>query len=763
MSDSYVWMDSLWLKDKYGKPNVILFGRDFNDRTKTITTIVKGFDPYFYAPAEAPTGIFRSTYGNYRVEASIYTDALGRQVRKVITDLPSLVPKIRDLFTFTDEADILFDKRFVTDRGIRYGYRVEKDGSPVAIETEHPIEPRVLWFDIEVKGKPGEIPLPTNPVYPIVSIQCMDSYTEKIKVFTFGVPRVHDDQVVCDSEEDLLIKFAAHVKSIDPDILSGWYTNSFDIPYIICRGNLLGVPLRDLCRTYQDPSARNEGFKWFIRVPGRQCFDLLDGFKKYWKPKGELSSYDLKSVIANKDVMEDAAFSYTDYGDRINELFASGRWSDFVDYCRFDVIALATIDKKLKLIAFYEHLRMVAGVKIEETLMNSRVVESLIMRAGIKPMPTKSYDKKAGEKFDGAVVLTPPVGVHSGVGVVDLTALYPNIMVGFNISPDIDGVVANTVKVIMEERDKLRNKPDKTSIEKNKETVLKYLANSFYGVIGWPMFRLYNRDQAGEITRIGRELNRYLQEITRECGLEPIYGDTDSIFIRGIRDPLSGVQLQVLFNDRLAQWSDRKGSRVHFTLKFEKFYRRIIFKKAVSGEVAKKRYAGHLIWKDGKDKDELDFTGIEIKRSDQANITKDLVRKFLTDVLISDDTERAVSDVRAVRRSVLSGECSVHDVSIPKGVKDLSRNDPWARGVHVCKELFGVNIPQGIKPRLIYIRGTNKELCITPDMDEDMICEGIQVDWGTCCAKTVEKKMKTFVESIGYSWDEQINGQRTLI
>jgi DNA polymerase elongation subunit (family B) len=529
---------------------------------------------------------------------------------------------------------------------------------------------------------------------------------------------------------------------------------------------MLGMSLKELGRAYIDPTCRQQPTSWYITVPGRQCFDLLDGFKKYYKPKGELSAYDLKSVIANKEVMEESAFSYEDYGGKINELFENRDWKTFLQYCRYDVIALNTIDKKLKLIAFYEHLRMIAGVKIEETLMNSRVIESLILHAGIKPMPTKDYTKTTTETFEGALVLSPPLGIHENVGVVDLTALYPNIMLGFNISPDKDGVILNTLKVIMEERDKLRylkNEGKATEVEKNKETVLKFLANSFYGVIGWPRFRLYNREQASKITETGRTLNGYLQKIALEVGYEPIYGDTDSIFVKGIPDIEAGIKFQDYCNEKLSEWSDNEGSRVHFTLKFEKYYKSLMFKRAVSGEVAKKRYAGYLTWKDEpKFTPGLNFTGIELKRSDQSNITKTLLRQFLVEILVNNNIEGAISDVRKTVNSIIQGNVSIHDVSIPKGIKDATRNDPWARGMRVCKDKLGIQIAQGIKPRLIYIKG-DKELCITDDIDEQLVRDKFEIDWERCMEKTIRSKMETFIESVGYTWSGAIDGQRTLI
>jgi DNA polymerase I len=600
----------------------------------------------------------------------------------------------------------------------------------------------------------------------------MDSYSKKIVVITNGVPKVADDQISCDSEKELYEVFHGIVQKIDPDILSGWYCNGFDLPYIILRAIRLNIDTRKLGRSelqqcyakLGNKHGNDKTDKWNISVPGRQCFDLLDAFRKYYAPKGGLDAYDLKSVIANKKVMEDNAFTYKDYGGSIEQLFNDKQWDVFLQYCRYDVIALDTIDSKLKLIEFYEQLRKTSGVKIEETLMNSRVIESMIMRAGIKPMPTKSYLYHETESFEGAVVLIPPLGVHSNVGVVDLNALYPNIIVGFNISPDIDGVIPRVIKTVMEEREvlrRLKNEGKADAVMKNKEQVLKYLANSFYGVLGWDKFRLYNRDQAAFITKTGRDLNAYLQTIATYCGYTVLYGDTDSVFIGEFPSVSDGYKFEKICNDRLVEWSKSKGSTVNFGLKFEKLYRKILFKKAVSGKMAKKRYAGHLIFKDGRVVDELDMTGGETKRSDQSEITKGILLNFLQKVLIEDKYEEALHDIKILVKSVKRGEVSIHKLGIPRGIKDPDGVNPHARGVKNLSSQFNINIPDGIKPRLIYTKDKNyPELCIYEDVDEEMIKERFDIDYPMCISKTIEKKMRTYIESIGESWEVIVLGQK---
>jgi len=725
----------------------------------TKTFPVHNVDPYFYAPANAPA----FPKGIVRKENPIL-DAKGRKVVKCVTRLPSDIPQLREAFEWTDEADVLFDFRFMVDRKIKYGFRVE-DNSLIPIELETPTPTRFALFDIEVRSPAHIMPLPEDPKFEISSIQLMDSFTKEITLITNGVPFVADDQWACDTEKELYEQFMLWIQEHDPDALSGWYTNQFDIPYIIQRADKIGMPLNGLTRIpdgYNRPRAEQRGFEWSVKIVGRQCFDMLAAFKKWYKAEGELEAWDLKSVSADKRF---GNFAYADYGARIDELYTKRDWKTFLQYGRNDVIALNRINTNVKLFDFYDTLRLITGVKLEDTLKNSKMIESLLMRKGMRPMPTRNY-KNTGDNFAGALVLDPVIGIHKLVVVFDATALYPTIIRGFNLSPDIDHLVPKVITAILDEREKLRairmaGNADQST--KNKETVLKFIANSFYGVLGWPQFRLYDRDMAEFITRTGQDINRFLQKIAMEHGYPAIYGDTDSVFLGGFDSVDAGKRMQTVFNDALKDWAKEKGSTVDPTVKFEKLYRRLIFKRSASSDrAAKKRYAGHIIWKDGQDIDKIDFTGIEIKRSDQSVITKTTMEQFLRKVLLEDDLPAGYRIVQDALRRVKAGEVSPYDVSTPRGVKDFEGDDSWARGVRNSEEIFGINFPQGVKPRLIYVLGGYDVICVHDELRAETILSSIRVDWTKMAGKVVENKMRSFIESCGVPWSVAVLGQKQL-
>ena len=755
-----MWEDSSWMKSRDFKPIVVVFGRNVADPNIVKQFNIGGFEPYFYAPADAvghPRGLKK--IGSERIK-----DALGRDVLKITTDLPTDIPRFRQAYEWTDEADVLFDIRFMIDHKIKYGFRDNGDGTISSAEVDV-LLPRIMFFDIEVRSPPAIVPDPKDPIFPIVSIQIGDSYTREIVVFTSGVPQIAADQRAYQDEGAMLVAVMEYIQQKNFDVLSGWYSNGFDIPYVINRLHVLGIPTKKLTRFpfgYYNCRAEPRGREWMIRVPGRQCLDMMDAFKKWYKAEGELEKYDLKSVAS-----QFADFTYTDYGAHIDKMFNDSEWEEFLQYCRNDVIALMKIDDKLKLFDFYEHLRMKTGVKLEDTMKNSKMIESLLFHfPNMKPMPTRRYDIKS-ESYSGALVITPEVGLHPNVGVFDLAALYPNIIRAFEVSPDVDKVIPIVIVELMEEREKLRELKKKGLADestKKKEVVVKFLVNSFYGVLGWPMFRLYKPEMALFITSTGQEINRFLQKCALESGHPAVYGDTDSVFLKGIPDEQAGFEMQNYLNARLVEWANEHQAKVAPTLKFEKLYRKILFKQDASGKgAAKKRYAGHLISKDGEPCSKLSYTGIELKRSDQAELTRTVLQDFLTLLLLHDDEEGACKVVKQAVKAVREGNIDCYSISIPKGVRNLQGNDPWSRGVRRADEILNLKFPPGVKPRLIYTKGEHSEICIDDTVTEDtLISHNIQIDYKVMQQKVIEGKLRSFVESIGRDWDKVVNGQTSL-
>jgi DNA polymerase I len=489
---------------------------------------------------------------------------------------------------------------------------------------------------------------------------------------------------------------------------------------------------------------------------------------------GQRESFGLKSVIADHELLdkfdkdgkciESFAFEYPDLGVMLEQVINEKRYDELIDYCKNDVIALNNIDNSLNLYMYFESIRFIGGSKITDCMFNSKIIEMLLLHEGIRPMPTRKYTTNVTEKFPGALVVTPVAGIHNDVLTVDVSSMYPYIMIGFNVNPDIDGIVVKAMKKIMELREQYRAMKKKGMHGAEAlDSGTKAISNSFYGVLGSPVFRLYNKENALFVTSTGQDINRFIQASAKEIGLNTTYGDTDSCFVTPVNDSGEVKGIETYLNARLVEWCDQKGCTVHITLKAEKLFKRILFKSASSNrrKSSKKKYAGYLIWEEGKHKNELKYMGLELKRSDQANITKECLSYFLSTVLIDGNQQLAVDKVKTLFQQIRDGNVNILDISIPKAVRKVGYDakNSWVQGIEYAKEHYNYNIVEGAKPRLIYLKH-EQTICIDEDFDTTQIQHDI--DWDHMAQICIRKKMESYLWSLNLDWNTVIEGQHSL-
>ena len=732
----YVWWDGTWVRDATGAPVVVLFARDVD--TKEVKRFgIKGFKPYFYA--EDSDGEYISCYGD--------------RIKKVVCGLPTDVKKLRGKYPKTFDADILYDMRYTIDKGIYYGF--DETFTPIDVPA---VEPRICYFDIEVRSPPEIFPEVKAAKYPIVLVSWYDNYTEECGVISLGGRKVTDNQLIVGSERELLEEFAKLVGRLDPDIITGWNSEKFDVPYIMKRARGCNADIRGLSRMSSRPPDEK---RWL----GRTRLDMLDVFKDWSKPIGKQSSYRLKSIVKQEKF---GGFTYPEQGAHIDELIVADRWEDLVEYSLNDVRALRRLDQKVGLVMFYEMLRQLVGVKFADLFGRAKIVEYFLMHNHVKPMPTRQH-KDVVRDYEGALVVSPEPGIHENVGVTDLKSLYPFVILAKNLSPDIDKTIPKVIVKLMDVRDQMRAKKlrgEATDAMKTSEQSLKYVINSFYGYMGFSGAKMYAPEIAGEVTETGRDISLALHALLKELGYELVYGDTDSTFFKAIKSVEEAQRVERTINEFLVKWARDQNMNEKYApvVKLEKIYRRIVFKRKGDSDVAaKKRYAGHLIWKDGYPRDELDYAGIELKRSDTAPITRTILEEFFTEVLLHDNLDAATQVVRKYEKLVRNGDVPIFDIAVPKGMSDdATVESAHVKGAKIGEQVFGIHFDQANKARLIYTLRPWPQVCIDESVTEEQIKAVCEVDWPKTCDRVVVKKTKALLESLGFSWDGVVNGQKSI-
>jgi DNA polymerase delta subunit 1 len=258
----------------------------------------------------------------------------------------------------------------------------------------------------------------------------------------------------CETEADLLREWAKMVRSLDPDVLTGYNIFGFDFEYLHSRAVALGVEshlARDLTRLPEVPaklvvremssSALGDNILKFIDMPGRVLVDLM----KVVQRDHRLESYKLDAVArhftgdAKDDISPKDIFRLQKGSDEDRAVIAR--------YCVQDCALCNQLVSKLEILANNIGMANVCWVPLSHIFMRGQGVKifSLVAKQCREDgflIPTKRYiprpDGGDEEGYEGAIVLEPETGMYldEPVSVLDYNSLYPSSMISENISHD---------------------------------------------------------------------------------------------------------------------------------------------------------------------------------------------------------------------------------------------------------------------------------------------------------------------------------------
>ena len=261
------------------------------------------------------------------------------------------------------------------------------------------------------------------------------------------VPGEGIEFIECRNEIDLLYKFIDVWVALDPDIVTGWNIELFDIPYICNRiRNKLsldalkrlspwGMVNDRLIPTPQSRAAEEAGGRAEPNakdIIGITILDYLSLYRKFTYSQQESYSLDNIGFVE----LGEKKLDYSEY-ESLNELYKQN-YQKFLDYNIKDVLLVERIDDKMKLIEQACTIAMDAGVNIIDALTSVRmwdvIIHNFLMQKNIVVPPKTVGDKE--NKVEGAYVKDPQVGMHNWVVSFDLNSLYPHLIMQYNISPE---------------------------------------------------------------------------------------------------------------------------------------------------------------------------------------------------------------------------------------------------------------------------------------------------------------------------------------
>jgi DNA polymerase elongation subunit (family B) len=398
---------------------------------------------------------------------------------------------------------------------------------------------RVMTFDIEVEMISG-LPNTKEAQNEITAIAAHDGATKVFDVFVLDKQKKVKNNAtnfnkdgrevivhIYDNEKNLLLAFLNYYEEVNPTILTGWNIDFFDIPYLYNRiKNICGEGhakrISPIGQTFWSPYRE----KWSFG--GVSILDYINLYKNY--NYGLESSYTLNH-IATKELGR----GKVEYEGSLDDLFETDL-EKFIEYNIVDVDLVVAMDNKLQFIDLCRAICHAGFVPYEDYIYSSKYLEGACL-AYLKTKnlvsPNKPKDRKERmqalrdnneEKFIGAYVKEPIVGKYDWIYDLDLTSLYPSIIMTLNISPETKiGKVQNWDPeqwIKGEHRNYKVLGKDGDEYEYTKEELAEVIKDSNLGIAANGV--LYNQDKPGLIADI---LNTWFQQRVEFRKLEKKYGE----------------------------------------------------------------------------------------------------------------------------------------------------------------------------------------------------------------------------------------------
>ena len=304
----------------------------------------------------------------------------------------------------------------------------------------------IAFFDIETDFDPERgFADPSDPFMPITSISVYLQWLETMvclavppKTLTMDQAKKElegiDNVMLFDDEGKMIDTFLTLIE--DADILSGWNSEGYDIPYTVNRVSrvLSKDDTRRFCLWKQLPKRRE--FEKYGKTAetfdtiGRVHMDYLELYRKYTYE--ERHTYRL-DAIGEMEVGENK----TVYEGTLDQLY-NNDFKKFIEYNRQDVALLDKIDKKLRFIDLANEIAHDNTVLLQTTMGAVAVTEQAIInethnRGFIAP---NRKEHEGGTAAAGAYVAFPKKGVHEWIGSMDLNSLYPSVIRAMNMAPE---------------------------------------------------------------------------------------------------------------------------------------------------------------------------------------------------------------------------------------------------------------------------------------------------------------------------------------
>ena len=589
-----------------------------------------------------------------------------------------------------------------------------------AVLLEQPIPKfRRVAVDIEVEpSQKNKVPDPNEPTDQVIAVSMLDNDGEDVTFLTVrpsqGQPptKMLSEKGIRFFREEREMLLATFERLERYPIVVTYNGDNFDLPYLRNRARGLGIPEDDIP----------------LRM-GRDNVDMKSGVH-----------VDLYRFLANRSIQIYAfnnSYKEVTLDAVSNALIGKGKirvtgeigelpYEELWQYCKNDSVLtmeLTTFDESI-LMNLIVLLMRISRAPMEEIVRRSvsswiRSLFIALHREKSMLIPNKEDILRLkgelvttavikGKKYKGAIVLEPNPGVHFNVIVMDFASLYPSVIARHNLSYEtvrcpheeckdnriadlphwvcrkVRGVTSSVIGALRDLRVSLyiplsREASSKLATKRYEVTqrALKVFLNASYGVMGSERFKFYTPPVAESVTALGRTILTNAISEAQSRGVNVIYGDTDSVFLK---EPTE---------EQMNALSKRSSEKFGVQLNFDKEYRYVVF------STRKKNYFG--VTDDGI----VDVKGLVGKKSSTPAFVKGVFNEILATLSQVED-ERQFEQAKAKVAQVLKDSIDkLKRRDVP--VEDLSFNVMMSKNIEDYKN----TVPQHIKAALMASRGGN--------------------------------------------------------
>ena len=637
------------------EPVIELFGRTKDDRS--ITVEYWGFLPYFYCiePTQALRSALQRDPEIVRIEdVELEVAGVKRACGKVLMHHPWKTPEYRERCRKFGcdvlAADIPFAHRFIFDFDLPSCFRV---------------------FGEPTKGR-----YTTDLVVKAERFEPIDPFSPRLKILSFDIENTMKDQtllclgmawrekgelrtdILAGSERDIVRGFLGFVEKYDPDVITGYNIDGYDLPVMESRARMNGIPGLILSRDGMQISNVGERF-W--RAHGRIIADAWWSTKVELHPKQETLDAVAKWLLGEGKHDVDRR--------NMDQEWAKDK-ARVMEYCKKDAeLALRILEKVAKLDKSMD-IAVVSKLPVDDVFngRTSQLIDSILIRAADRghfgvPM-TRTGSGEA--PIEGGYVHSLDPGLYDWVGVLDFTSMYPSIIIENNIcfttlnekgtvvSPTGVRFLDKSVRVgllptilgnLMRERKEVKAKlktekdPDRREYYDRLQFAIKILMNAFYGVLASSFYRFTNPQIGASITAFARENIKGIITQLESEGTRVLYADTDSIFFESPKKDLEETK-------KIGRQISERFSHGSVNMDFERVL------ETFFSHGKKKRYAAKVAWPVAG---EIIVRGYEIRRKDASNLQGDAQQQLFARIL-DKDIDGGVRFAKELVQSVKQGK-----------------------------------------------------------------------------------------------------------